>query len=71
VLVQEYLNASNHKPGIFRDVINEAEYNPMQCTNKNIKVPVHDLEDPCKFDATKAKAEQTLVCSRRWINFDV
>jgi hypothetical protein len=65
LVMQTYITASNTTSGIFRDVINEAHYDPLQCTKKSIKVPVHDLKDPCKFDAVKAQEERALVRSEK------
>ena len=53
------------KSGVFRDVIVEADYNPMRCARENIRVPTHDVNDPVKVDANKIAREASLVRSAR------
>jgi hypothetical protein len=58
---QDYITTANKKSGVFRDVIVEADYNPMQYAAQNIRVPTHDVSDPVKVDSNKAQHEAALV----------
>jgi polyribonucleotide nucleotidyltransferase len=58
---QEYLNAANSKTALFRDVIIEADYDPMKHTRTNIRVRIGDVKDPLKVDVLKPMREAALV----------
>lgn len=60
--LQDYLNTSNiKKAAVFRDVIIEADYNPLKYATRNIKFRTDDIKDPCQLDEWKAKREASLV----------
>ena len=59
--VQAYIDAVNKKHVVFRDVIIEADYNPMACARGNIRVATGDITDPVKLDAEKAAHEASMV----------
>lgn len=62
---QDYLTTSNAKDAaIFRDVIIEADYNPMKYAGKNIRIKTGDIKDPIKLDILKPAREALLVL--RW-----
>jgi hypothetical protein len=46
---------------VFRDVIIEADYNPLKYASQGIKVRTDDIRDPCMLDEWKAKREASLV----------
>jgi len=59
---QDYISTSNTKDAaIFRDVIIEADYNPMKYAGQNIRVPTGDIRDPVKLDILKPLREAALV----------
>lgn len=59
---QDYLSTSNSKgAAIFRDVIIEADYNPMKYSEKNIRIKTGDIRDPVKLDILKPLREAALV----------
>lgn len=57
----EYIQATNRKLGVFRDVIIESDYNPLKPLSNSIKVPTSDIVDPLKRDLLKAEAEKALL----------
>lgn len=57
----DYIRATNTKLGVFRDVIIEGDYNPLQSLSKSIKVHTDDLVDPLKKDLLKTQAEKALL----------
>jgi hypothetical protein len=60
--LQDYLDTSNSKgAAVFRDVIIEADYNPMKYANQNIKFHDGDIKNPCQLDQWKANLEAALV----------
>ena len=59
--LQEYIEAANKKSGVFREVIIEADYNPMRCARENIRIPTHDISDPLKVTANQVAREASLV----------
>lgn len=60
--LQDYLTTSNAKSAaVFRDVIIEADYNPLKYASQSIKFRTDDIKDPCQLDEWKAKREASLV----------
>ena len=60
--LQDYLTTSNAKSAaVFRDVIIEADYNPLKYATQSIKFRTDDIKDPCQLDEWKAKREASLV----------
>lgn len=60
-VAQDYITTANKKLAVFRDVIVEAEYNPVQYAAQNIRVSTRDVSDPVKVDSNKAEREAALV----------
>lgn len=61
--MQDYLNTSNLKSAaVFRDVIIEADYNPLKYASQSLKIRTDDIKDPCQLDQWKARQEAALVC---------
>jgi len=56
-----YLHTTNTKLGVFRDVIIEADYNPLAVHDNTIKVPTGDIRDPLKRDMLKPLYERQLM----------
>lgn len=57
----EYIQATNTKLGVFRDVIIESDYNPLKSLSNSIKVLTGDIVDPLKKDLLKTQAEKALL----------
>lgn len=58
----DYISTSNAKnAAVFRDVIIEADYNPMKYADMNIRVNTSDIRDPVKLDILKPLREKALV----------
>jgi hypothetical protein len=53
----EFLNITNRKSAIFRDIIIESEYDPLEANRKSIKAKTSLLKDPLNIDVQKAAAE--------------
>lgn len=61
---QEFLDQTNKKPSIFRDIIIESEYDPLELNRKSIKINTGRLIDPIKRLIQKHDEEaDTLVSS--------
>jgi hypothetical protein len=58
---QQYLDASNVKGQIFRDIIIEDEYDPLESNRKDIKVRTHKLVDPTKRCVDRTKEEKEMI----------
>ena len=53
-MMQEYLNVSNSKSfGMFRDIIIEAEYDPLRNRDRYIRYDSRMRHDPCKLEVRK------------------
>ncbi|MEW5298307.1 MAG: hypothetical protein WDW36_001447 [Sanguina aurantia] len=59
--MDQYLHTSNTKLGVFRDVIIEADYDPLSVHNNTIRIPTGDIRDPLKRDMLKPQHERTLM----------
>ena len=46
----KFLDTTNRKSAIFRDIIIESEYDPLEVNRNCIKVVTKKLKDPCKID---------------------
>jgi len=57
----KFLTITNRKPAIFRDIIIENEYDPLQPNRQCIKARTGFLKDPVKIDAQKAAAEGSML----------
>ena len=49
----EYLGASKHHSGLFNDIINEDEYDPLRWHDFDIGVKTADIVDPIQRDLVK------------------
>ena len=58
---QQYLDAINKKGAIFRDIIIENEYDPLESNRKDIRVRTAKLEDPTSRVLDKAAEERGMV----------
>eukprot|EP01032_Pedospumella_encystans_P016991 gene16991-19363_t len=57
----KFLSITNRKPAIFRDIIIESEYDPMEPNKRCIKAKTGFLKDPVKIDEQKAAAEGAML----------
>lgn len=48
---------TNEKVGVYRDIIIEGDYNPLESRGAAIRVPTKDLEDPLKRDMLRVHKE--------------
>lgn len=60
-LFQEFIDQTNQKDGLFRDIIIESEYNPLKAHAHTIHYNAAKLHDPCKQDLMKAREEKSLM----------
>jgi hypothetical protein len=60
-LFQEFIDQTNQKDGLFRDIIIESEYNPLKAHAHTIRYDMSKIHDPCKHDLMKAKEEKSLM----------
>lgn len=58
---EQFLKITNRKPAIFRDIIIESEYDPLEPNRRCIKARTGFLKDPVKIDAQKAAAEGSML----------
>lgn len=58
---QKFLDVTNRKPAIFRDIIIESEYDPLEPNRKCIVAKTGLLEDPVKISEIKAKKEASML----------
>jgi hypothetical protein len=63
----DYLHTTNTKLGVFRDVICEAEYNPLLAAQHTIQIPTGDIRDPLKRDLIKTQEEQMLMSGGAYV----
>ena len=54
---QLFLDITNRKASIFRDIIIEAEYDPLEPNRSSIRAKTPKLKDPTQIDAQKADSE--------------
>ncbi|KAJ1401295.1 hypothetical protein B484DRAFT_338977 [Ochromonadaceae sp. CCMP2298] len=58
---EKFLSITNRKPAIFRDIIIESEYDPLEPNRHCIKAKTGFLKDPVKIDAQKAASEGAML----------
>ncbi len=61
----KFLDITNRKAAIFRDIIIEAEYDPLEPNRRSIKANVGKLKDPTMIDIQKAEAEGSMLGGRK------
>lgn len=59
----KFLQVTNRKPAIFRDIIIESEYDPLEPNRNCIKARTHKLNDPPKLGLQKAEREASMLGS--------
>ena len=67
---EAFLSASNHKAGIFRDIVIETDYDPFAHSASLVKVDLSGIKDPVKRDLQRHLEEQRCLTKkeerRRW-----
>eukprot|EP00605_Chrysophyceae_sp_TOSAG23-4_P001949 GSChrysophyteH1.ASY1.ANO1.2159.1 assembled CDS len=58
---EKFLSITNRKPAIFRDIIIESEYDPLEANRSAIRANFTRLKDPLKIDKQKAESELAMV----------
>lgn len=58
---KKFLNVTNRKPAIFRDIIIESEYDPLEPNRRCFKAKTAMLEDPVKISEIKARKEASML----------
>lgn len=59
----KFLDTTNRKAAIFRDIIIESEYDPLEVNRNSTKVVTKKLKDPCKIDQRKSEEENSMLNS--------
>ncbi|KAG1661856.1 hypothetical protein FOA52_011623 [Chlamydomonas sp. UWO 241] len=59
--MDEYLHATNTKLGVFRDVVDVSDYNPLAAHAHSIVIRTGDIRDPVKRDVLKTQREKALM----------
>ena len=54
---EQFLNITNRKPAIFRDIIIESEYDPLEANRMSIHATTKRLKDPLNIDVQKQEDE--------------
>lgn len=62
--MQKFLDTTNAKSAVFRDIIIESEYDPLEPNRTSIKVDSSGIKDPCKQEVQKHLEEQSLLKSQ-------
>ena len=62
---EAFLNASNHKAGIFRDIVIETDYDPFAHSSSLVKVDLAGIKDPVKRDLQRHQEEQRWLSKER------
>jgi len=57
----KFLDITNKKPSIFRDIIIESEYDPLEPNRRTIKAKTKRLVDPTHIEAQKAEEEGSML----------
>jgi hypothetical protein len=57
----KFLSITNRKPAIFRDIIIESEYDPLEINKLSINAKTGKLKDPLNIDRQKAESEMAMV----------
>ena len=58
---QQFIDISNKKPAIFRDIIIESEYDPLEPNRRSIKAKTGTLKDPTLMLLRKAEEEARML----------
>jgi hypothetical protein len=58
---KKFLTVTNRKPAIFRDIIIESEYDPLEPNRRCYKAKTAMLEDPVKISEIKARKEASML----------
>lgn len=58
---QQFIDISNRKPAIFRDIIIESEYDPLEPNRRSIKAKTGTLKDPTLMLLRKAEDEAGML----------
>jgi hypothetical protein len=58
---QQFLNVTNRKPAIFRDIIIESEYDPLEPNRQSLKAQTMMLNDPVRISQIKAYQEASML----------
>lgn len=61
--MQKFLDTTNRKASIFRDIIIESEYDPLEPNRRAVKARVGTLEDPVKMVLNKHEQERNMLTS--------
>lgn len=61
----KFLQITNQKPAIFRDIIIEAEYDPLEVNRAGIRIKTARLKDPTNIDQQKADSENSMLPPKR------
>lgn len=57
----KFLEITNRKPAIFRDIIIEAEYDPLEVNRASIRAKTSRLKDPLNIDFQKMESENAML----------
>jgi hypothetical protein len=57
----KFLEITNRKPAIFRDIIIEAEYDPQEVNRASIRAKTSRLKDPLNIDFQKMESENAML----------
>jgi hypothetical protein len=60
---EKFLDITNRKPAIFRDIIIESEYDPLEPNRRAVKAKTKKLKDPTMIDQQKAESEEAMLGS--------
>lgn len=60
---QKFLDITNRKPAIFRDIIIESEYDPLEPNRHTVKALTGKLRDPCRMVLQKREEEESMLSS--------
>ena len=66
----KFLAITNRKPAIFRDIIIESEYDPLEINRTTIHAKTGHLKDPLDIDRQKAASELAMVGLKLEDNFN-
>lgn len=58
---KKFLTVTNRKPAIFRDIIIESEYDPLEPNRRCVKAKTGKLNDPVKVSEIKAQKEASML----------
>lgn len=61
---QDFIDQTNKKPSIFRDIIIESEYDPLELNRNCIKIRTPYLKDPVKRALQRTEEEQAILAEK-------